>query len=108
MTAFVDRTIQEVRLLPRNEQEALFRALLEIINPIKERVIRHSPGVIGGRARIRDMRIPVSLIVSWYNAGWSDQEVLDNYPSLEVSDLAAVKAYYALHKEEIDAEIEEE
>lgn len=108
MTAFVDKTIQEVRLLPRDEQEALFRALLDIVTPTKESIIRCSPGVVGGRARIRDMRIPVSLIVSWYNAGWSDQEVLDNYPGLKATDLDAVKSYYVLHQEEINAEIEEE
>ncbi|MFH0982158.1 MAG: DUF433 domain-containing protein, partial [Planctomycetota bacterium] len=44
--------------------------------------ITFDPGILGGRACIRGMRIPVSVIVKQIAHGASRQEVLADYPDL--------------------------
>ena len=58
--------------------------------------------VMGGRACIRGMRIPVSLIVSQLAHGASEAEVLREYPDLEPEDVRQALAYAAwLAREEV-------
>ena len=71
----------------------------------RDLIIRKTPGVVGGSARIRDMRIPVSLMVSWHEQGLSDPEILAQYPGVTRSDLDACWAYAADHDGEIRAEL---
>lgn len=110
MTALVDRTIKELKSLPSAEQKEFLIELQRFIEEeaAKEPRIRKSPEVIGGRARIRDMRIPVSLIVYWLNIGWKDDELIINYPGLEKEDIMAVRDYYQSNRAEINLELEEE
>jgi uncharacterized protein (DUF433 family) len=49
--------------------------------------ITFDPRIMGGRACIRGMRIPVSVIVSLIANGASVQEILDDYPDLEREDV---------------------
>jgi uncharacterized protein (DUF433 family) len=64
--------------------------------------IEKTPGVCGGDARIRRMRIPVWLLVEMRQRGASDEEFFLCYPSLTPADLAAAWEYYERNKEEID------
>ena len=58
--------------------------------------------IMGGRACIRGMRIPVSVIVGQLAHGASTDEVLTDYPDLELADLEQALAYAAwLTQEEI-------
>jgi uncharacterized protein (DUF433 family) len=58
--------------------------------------------VMGGRACIRDMRIPVSVIVGQVAQGASEDELLDQYPDLEKEDIREALAYAAwLTQEEV-------
>ena len=41
------------------------------------------PDVFGGKPIIRDMRIPVELILSLLSQGATVEELLDDYPGLE-------------------------
>lgn len=66
--------------------------------------IRSSPDVLGGDARIRSTRIPVWLVVAHKKWGESDAEILAQYPSLNVADLASAWDYYAANSERVDAE----
>lgn len=66
---------------------------------------RSTPDVCFGKARIRNTRIPVWLLVSFRKMGASEQELLRNYPSLSLSDLHAAWDYYRDHQDEIDQEI---
>jgi uncharacterized protein (DUF433 family) len=43
--------------------------------------------IMGGRACIRDMRIPVSVIVGQIAHGATWEEVLEGYPDLERGDI---------------------
>jgi uncharacterized protein (DUF433 family) len=53
------------------------------------------PKILGGRASIRGMRIPVSLIVSQVAHGASWDEVLQDYPDLEREDISQALTYAA-------------
>jgi uncharacterized protein (DUF433 family) len=58
--------------------------------------------ILGGRACIRGMRIPVSVIVSQIAHGASREEILKDYPDLEADDLREAMEYAAwLTHEEI-------
>jgi len=50
---------------------------------------------MGGRACIRGMRIPVSVIVGQVAHGASNQEILDGYPELEPEDIQQALLYAA-------------
>ncbi len=50
---------------------------------------------MGGRACIRGMRIPVSVIVGQIAHGASTDEVLDDYPDLEAADIRQALEYAA-------------
>ncbi|HEX5042899.1 MAG TPA: DUF433 domain-containing protein [Candidatus Polarisedimenticolaceae bacterium] len=59
--------------------------------------ITFTPGLMGGRACIRGMRITVALVVNLVANGMSAQEILAEYPDLVPEDIhQALK--YASHK----------
>ena len=49
--------------------------------------ITFDPDVMGGKACIRGMRIPVSVIVGQLAHGATGEEVLADYPDLERADV---------------------
>jgi uncharacterized protein (DUF433 family) len=53
------------------------------------------PEQCGGRLCIRSLRIRVEDILDLLAAGASQQEILEDYPSLEAADLAAALEYTA-------------
>jgi uncharacterized protein (DUF433 family) len=58
--------------------------------------------IMGGRACIRGMRIPVSVIVSQIANGATVDEVLRDYPDLETEDVRQALEYAAwLAREEV-------
>jgi uncharacterized protein (DUF433 family) len=64
--------------------------------------ITFDPQIMGGRACIRGMRIPVSVIVKQVAAGASLPEILLDYPDLEEADIRQALAYAAwLSQEEV-------
>jgi len=67
-----------------------------------ETVIQHTLGVCGGNACIRHTRIPVWTLVSLRSQGATDKELIEDYPSLNQTDLEAAWTYYQQHKDEID------
>jgi uncharacterized protein (DUF433 family) len=67
--------------------------------------VRSTPGVMGGDACIRDTRIPIWLLVSYKRQGMSDGQLLQSYPGLNASDLAAAWDYFAAHAQEVEAQM---
>ena len=57
--------------------------------------ITFDPGMMGGRACIRGMRIPVSVIVAQVADGATIEAILDDYPDLEKEDVHQALAYAA-------------
>jgi uncharacterized protein (DUF433 family) len=72
-----------------------------------EGLIQKTPGVCGGAACIRGMRIPVWQLVEHRQYGRTDDTLLEFFPDLTREDLAAAWAYYDAHEAEIEAEIAE-
>ncbi len=57
--------------------------------------ITFSPHIMGGRACIRGMRIPVSVIAGQVAYGATMDEILDEYPDLDRDDIQQALAYTA-------------
>jgi len=57
--------------------------------------ITFDPEIMGGRACIRGMRMPVSVIVSQVAHGASEQEILADHPDLEPEDIRQALKYAA-------------
>ncbi|MDZ7616403.1 MAG: DUF433 domain-containing protein [Patescibacteria group bacterium] len=64
--------------------------------------ITFDPKIMGGRACIRGMRIPVSVIVGQIAHGADWDEVLEGYPDLQHEDIQQALQYAAwLTQEEV-------
>ncbi len=64
--------------------------------------ITFDPAIMGGRACIRGMRIPVSVIVKQIAHGATRDELLADYPDLEPGDVQQALEYAAwLSQEEV-------
>ncbi len=57
--------------------------------------ITFDPHILGGRASVRGMRIPVSVIVNHVANGATFEEILTDYPDLETEDIRQSLAYAA-------------
>ena len=64
--------------------------------------ITFNQNIMGGRACIRGMRIPVSVIVGQIAHGATVEEILADYPDLEAEDVRQALEYAAwLAQEEV-------
>jgi uncharacterized protein (DUF433 family) len=71
-------------------------------------MIVKTPGVLGGRPRIRGHRIAVHRIAGWWQLGLSIEEIGEKHPSLNPAEIHAALAYYHLHRPVIDRYLTEE
>ena len=55
--------------------------------------ISSNPAIFGGKPIIRGMRISVEMILGLLSQGESWDNLLDDYPDLEVDDIRACLAY---------------
>ena len=71
--------------------------------------IEITPDVCGGKPRIAGHRIKVQDIVIWHEKmGMSPDEIVSQYPNINLSDVYAALAYYHDNLEEIRLQIEED
>ena len=68
--------------------------------------VTQEPGVMGGKACVRGMRVTVGMIVGQIGAGRSIDELLADFPYLEREDIMQALRYAAWRTEEIEAELE--
>jgi uncharacterized protein (DUF433 family) len=54
------------------------------------------PSVMGGEPVVRGTRIPAATIAAYLAAGRSDREIFEDYPSLPVDGIEAVRRWCAL------------
>ena len=52
--------------------------------------------VMGGEPVVRGTRIPAATIAAYLAAGRSDREIFEDYPSLPVDGIEAVRRWHAL------------
>ena len=71
-------------------------------------LIVRTPGVLGGRPRIRGHRIAVHRITAWWQLGLSIEEIAEIHPSLKPAEIHAALAFYHLNRAEIDGYLIEE
>jgi uncharacterized protein (DUF433 family) len=79
----------------------LFNVILKVLNNGKDVIlmtflfdrITFSREIMGGQACIRDIRVPVSLIVNMIANGATFSEVLDDYEYLEEEDIKQALKY---------------
>jgi uncharacterized protein (DUF433 family) len=57
--------------------------------------IKSDPELLGGKPVVRGTRLAVDFILGLLAEGWTDQEILENYPTLTPEGLRAVFAYAA-------------
>lgn len=62
------------------------------MNPLLTR-ITINPDVCHGKPTVRNMRYPVEMILDLLSAGMSNDEILADYPALQVEDILACLAY---------------
>ena len=62
--------------------------------------ITQQPGMMGGKACIRGMRVSVGMIVGQIGAGQSIEELLVDFPYLEREDIMQALRYAARRTEE--------
>jgi uncharacterized protein (DUF433 family) len=53
------------------------------------------PKILAGKPVVRGTRLAVDFILGLFAAGWTHQQVLENYPALTPESLRAVFAYAA-------------
>jgi uncharacterized protein (DUF433 family) len=111
--------LEQFEQLPPDRRELLAMRLFEVL-PIPFQALffcKHrfpdfpsvvsTPGVCGGSARLVRTRIPIWVLQRMRQVGFSEAKILESYPTLTASDLVQAWGYAALHKAEIDREIEE-
>ena len=61
------------------------------------------PEILVGKPVVKGTRISVELIVDLLAAGWTQEQILDSYPSLTLDDIRACLAYAGelLHAEKV-------
>ena len=57
--------------------------------------IHTDPAILGGKPVVKGTRLAVDFVLGLFAAGWSEQQVLDNYPTLTPTALHAVFAFAA-------------
>ncbi len=67
--------------------------------------ITQQPGVMGGKACVRGMRVTASMIVNQIGAGHSIEEILVDYPYLEREDVLQALRYAAWRAEEQEIDL---
>ena len=72
---------------------------------IAGRPIVETPGICGGSPRVYGTRIPVWGLERARRTGWSDFDLLENYPTINQADLEMAWAYVASHREKVEQEI---
>jgi len=68
-------------------------------------LLSRSPNVCGGRIRIAGTRMTVHQIAACYQEGLTAEEIADQYPHINLSQVYAALAYYHANRDEIDEEL---
>src|SRR6266404_200971 len=71
-------------------------------------MIIRTPGILGGKPRIKGHRVGVHRVAGWWKLGLSIEEIGERLSTLTPAEIHAALAYYHLHREEIESYLEEE
>jgi uncharacterized protein (DUF433 family) len=59
------------------------------------RYIHSDPEILSGKPVVKGTRLSVEFILGLFAAGWTEEEMLENYPTLTPEALRAVFAFTA-------------
>jgi uncharacterized protein (DUF433 family) len=105
MTAFEEaRSMVERLSVP--ERQALIDWISAETVEVAPSIFR-TPGVCGGDACIRGMRLPVWQLEESRRGGATDAQILEMHPQLSREDLARAWKYVETHRAEIEHAIQE-
>ncbi len=96
-------------LLPKltdKEKDILLQRIYHL-RKTQPRGISKIEGVCGGRACIEGTRLPVWSLVNHRLLGFTEWEILYNFPSITPQDLKNAWVYYKENQAEIDMDIQE-
>lgn len=97
---------QQLHMLTPTEKmhvrQTLFYELLHAWPSIEKK-----PGVMGGDACIVRTRIPIWMLEGYRRLGWTEAEILANFPTLGAADLVQAWAYVAANSDEIERALRE-
>jgi len=71
-------------------------------------MIVRTPGILGGKPRIKGHRIGVHRVAGWWKLGLSVEEIGERLTTLTPAEIHAALAYYHLHHQNIESLLEEE
>jgi uncharacterized protein (DUF433 family) len=60
-----------------------------------KKYIHSDPEILMGKPVVKGTRLAIDFLVGLFAAGWTEQQVLENYPNLTSESLRAVFAYVA-------------
>ena len=82
------------------------------MNPVMstaiDTLLGRSPDVCGGRIRIDGTRVTVHQIVTCYQRGLTAEEIVEQYPHVNLAQVYAALAYYHANRDEIDRALDAE
>jgi uncharacterized protein (DUF433 family) len=65
----------------------------------RERIVC-DPEILVGKPTIKGTRISVELVLGWLAAGWSIEQLVENYPHVKRDDVLAALSYAAEYMRE--------
>ena len=107
MSTLTQTLLHELQTAPEPVQREVLDFLLFIKERSREpgRGIEGTPGVCGGDACVAGTRLPVWSLEQGRRLGFTEDELLVNYPTLRRGDLPAVWDYVRTHAAEIEQAI---
>ena len=101
------KSAKHIQPLQRNAQNQIHNTM-SALSPHIALKIKKTPGVCGGRACVGNTRIPVWMLINFFQQGVTDEDMIRAYPALTVDHLNLVREYYKTHRAEIDRDIREQ
>lgn len=71
-------------------------------------MIISTPGILGGKPRVKGHRVGVHRVAGWWKLGLTVEEIGERLSTLTPAEIHAALAYYHLHREEIECHLEAE
>ena len=71
-------------------------------------MIVRTPGILGGKPHLQGHRVGVHRVAGWWKLGLTVEEIGERLSTLTPAEIHAALAYYHLHREEIEAYLEED
>jgi len=71
-------------------------------------IIVRTPDILSGKPRLKGHRVGVHRVAGWWKLGLTVEQIGERLSTLTPAEIHAALAYYHLHRDEIEAYLEEE